>query len=75
MGFIGHFDDDMPSPWDSSIDNIPSSLVNHIKSYAISLAIIELEDLLTQTDEHCNCVAKEHILDRISNITEEINQK
>jgi hypothetical protein len=65
----------MPSGRESCIGDIPSSLVNHIKSYAITLAITELEDLLTRTNEHCDCVAKEHIRERISNITEEINRE
>ena len=39
------------------------------------LVIKELEDLLAQESEHCDCVAKEHIRERISNITEEINRE
>ena len=48
----------------------------HVTSVTIRYLLFkELEDLLTQEDEHCDCVSKEHIRERISNITEEINRE
>ena len=101
MGFINHFDDDMPShrsdemnkehedtfswgshePLNDPLNNTMRNVCSikdftAITSVAIrNLVIKELYDLLAQEDEHCDCISKENIRERISELTEEINQK
>ena len=46
-----------------------------IENYATDVLIKELYDLLTRTDEHCDCISKEDIRERISELTDKINRK